>query len=368
MADPLSPFGPGCSTASTDDLSTSATSDTSPLPGTGLSAFHSVAPQKLRADGKPMQKRGPKPRNQPPLNRKQELARRAQRSHKERKELYVKALEQEVFQLKNDMSILSSGYESLEAENQQFKANIGALSSRNAQLEDENRKLRQLLEQHGASWPVSQGVGEFVTVPEPSPQITTPSSIKTGEAGTTSAQAGSQFLPGKTEQGGLDYEQIGIDFVLSFEDICLLHMSADAAGSQLYGHALMASCQPGVYPESSGDVPFEPVKTPAAVHDHSHSLTKSSFESLLHHSHRLNLDGEVTPVMAWQMLVELPRFSEFTVEDIERIRSALSGKARCHGFGAVFEEFEVRDILDNFVPSKDLAASGISNETANVQY
>lgn len=241
MADPLSPFCQGSSLASTDDRSTSATSDSSPLPATSLSAFHSVPPQKLRADGRPMQKRGPKPRNQPPLNRKQELARRAQRSHKERKELYVKALEQEVFQLKNDMSILSSGYESLEAENQQFKANIGTLSSRNAQLEDENRQLRQLLEQHGTSWPVSQGVGDFVNVPEPSPQMTAPS-IKAGEAGISSAQAGKQALPGKAEQGGLDYEQIGIDFVLSFENICLLHMSADATGSQLYGHALMASC------------------------------------------------------------------------------------------------------------------------------
>jgi hypothetical protein len=40
------------------------------------------------------------------------------------------------------------------------------------------------------------------------------------------------------------------------------------------------------------------------------------------------------------------------LEDFERLRQDLGGKVRCYGFGAMFEEFEVRDIIDSFVLSK----------------
>jgi hypothetical protein len=54
------------------------------------------------------------------------------------------------------------------------------------------------------------------------------------------------------------------------------------------------------------------------------------------------------------MVLEHPRFSEFTLEDFGRLRQDLGGKVRCYGFGAVFEEFEVRDIIDSYMLSKDI--------------
>jgi hypothetical protein len=110
----------------------------------------------------------------------------------------------------------------------------------------------------------------------------------------------------------------------------------------------MPSCCPDIYPESIDDIPFESAKTAndGATSQEGCSLSKSSFTSLLHHSERLNLNGEVTPVMVWQMILEHPRFSEFMLDDFERIRQDLSVKVRCYGFGAVLEEFEVRDIIE----------------------
>lgn len=110
----------------------------------------------------------------------------------------MKALEQEVLQLKNDISILSSGYEGLETGNQQLKENLDTLSASNARLEDENRQLRQLLEQHGASWPDSRTVGHLTRLPESSSQALNPPTVQ-AENMTTSPmpiQAGSQIQAG----------------------------------------------------------------------------------------------------------------------------------------------------------------------------
>ena len=362
MADLLSSLGQYGSTSNPEGQGDAANED--PSLAASLGTFQCPAPPRIRADGQPMKKRGPKPRNEPPLNRKQELARKAQRSHRERKELYVKALEQEVLQLKNDVSVLSSGYESLENENRQLKDNFHSASNRNTTLEEENRKLMQLLAHHGVSYSIPGVVDhlDIAAIPDSGAQLLNPIIQHAEPSNTTTApepiQASSQTLSLVDDEGRIDYEQLGINFVLGFEKPCLRHMRCNSDDEELYGHALMASCSPGIYPESLEGMPFESPGDSAPNQDGC-TLSKSSFASLLHHSERLNLDGEITPVMVWQMILEHPRFSEFTLEDFERIRQSLAGKVRCYGFGAVFEEFEVRDILDGFVLSKDIVMSGM---------
>lgn len=371
MADPISPLAPESSGVSNvDDSCSPSTGSDNVLLSTSLGALQCPPAPKLRADGQPMQKRGPKPRNQPPLNRKQELARRAQRSHKERKEQYVRALEQEVLQLKNDVSLLSGGYESIESENRQLKSNMNIFSSKAKAVEEENRQLRALLERCGVTCPVSEAQEDQMIMPGPVPQTMDESPIQDATANTSSfsKQPGTESMPDTAPQNGIDYDQLGIDFVLSFENACLRHMRVDHQGDELYGHALMASCNPGVYPEMGADIPFGSSGSKSTAEQDALNLSKSGFENLLHHSQRLNLDGEVTPVMVWQMLVEHPQYLEFTTEDFERIRQDLAGKVRCYGFGAVFEEFEVRDIIDNFVLSKDVVAPTLGTEGSMGQY
>ncbi|KAH0552850.1 hypothetical protein GP486_006947 [Trichoglossum hirsutum] len=82
-----------------------------------------------------------------------------------------------------------------------------------------------------------------------------------------------------------------------------------------------------------------------------------SLSNLLDLSMRLNLDGEITPVMAWGMILGHPRFGELSSEDFESLKEELKGKIRCYGFGAVLEEFEVRDALTSVFATKQEAAS-----------
>lgn len=52
------------------------------------------------------------------------------------------------------------------------------------------------------------------------------------------------------------------------------------------------------------------------------------------------------------MVLGDPRFSELRVEDFERLSQELVTKVRCYGFGAVLEEFEVRDALESVFYTK----------------
>ncbi len=311
---------------------------------------------KIRADGQPMQKRGPKPRNNPALTRKQELARKAQRSHRERKEAYIKAIEQEILQLKNDVSILSSSYESLEKENRLVKESNGILSSRNASLEEENQQLRQALEQCGASWPTTREIYRVAgqAILDSSPQTLDPPTAQTKtlnvNTAPSSVEENSQTLSEGSQQHGIDYEQMGIDFVLSIERPCLCHMRVQPE-SHLYGHALMASCAPGIYPELGSSNPSDSASNSSSGQG-ACILSKSGLAGLLERSRQLDLNGEVTPVMVWDMIMKHPRFSEFTPADFEKITKELSAKVKCYGFGAIFEEFEVRDVIENILLSR----------------
>jgi len=119
------------------------------------------------------------------------------------------------------------------------------------------------------------------------------------------------------------------------------------------GHALMASCPPDPFVADNPDVPFG--------HGPNHlngnapktwDLSKPDLANLLDLSKRLNLDGEITPVMAWGMVLAHPRFSELQTDDFETMCQELGGKVRCYGFGAVLEEFEVRDALESVFYTK----------------
>jgi len=166
-----------------------------------------------RVDGQPPKRRGPKPDSKPALTRRQELNRQAQRTHRERKELYIKALEQEVLRLKENFSNVTRDKES---------------------LAEENRQLKQLLAQHGIPWNGTGGVGELSR--NASNGYTSSGSISgsyaPGSAGYSPPPQASALtanssppdfghtngrsLAQQQVQRGVDYDQAGIDFVLTY--------------------------------------------------------------------------------------------------------------------------------------------------------
>ncbi|KAH8592038.1 hypothetical protein B0O99DRAFT_261230 [Bisporella sp. PMI_857] len=305
-----------------------------------------------RVDGQEPKRRGPKPDSKPALTRRQELNRQAQRTHRERKELYIKALEQEVLRLKENFSTVTRDKES---------------------LAEENRQLRQLLAQHGIPWTGSGGVDELArhgstgytssgsisgsyapgsTGYSPPPQQSNFNSASPSNPGGMNGRSLNQ----RQLQPGVDYDQAGIDFVLTLERPCMDHMqflverSAGPDGDPC-GHALMASCPPD--PDPALTIPFGHYPTHQnGTAQKTWDLSKGDLANLLDLSKRLNLDGEITPVMAWGMLLGHPRFADLTTTDFQTICQDLGGKIRCYGFGAVLEEFEVRDALESVLSMK----------------
>jgi hypothetical protein len=141
------------------------------------------------------------------------------RTHRERKELYIKALEQEVLRLKENFSNVSRDKET---------------------LAEENRQLKQLLAQHGIPWGGTGGVDELVQNPSigytssgsisgsyaPGSQGYSPPPIQAnsnpnflGSASPDLSMNGHGRSTAQQQvQQGVDYDQAGIDFVLTYGD------------------------------------------------------------------------------------------------------------------------------------------------------
>jgi len=194
----------------------------SPLAQFGF--FKNLAEKKTTRDGQPPKRRGPKPDSKPALTRRQELNRQAQRTHRERKEMYIKALEQEVLRLKETFATTTR--------------------ERDA-FAEENRRLKDLLLAHGIAFelssPANNGLNHIGSstygssngsvsgygTGSASTGYTSPPSFHRGSIqhdGTSQSPLNMQQQqqqqsqqPGLQQQTGMDYDQIGIDFVLTYD-------------------------------------------------------------------------------------------------------------------------------------------------------
>ena len=131
---------------------------------------------------------------------------------------------------------------------------------------------------------------------------------------------------------GLDSSQVGIDFVLALEHPCLYHHqlpNPELAGMIGTGHELMVSSPvmrapgaPGV--QTKGKQPRLP--TPAKW-----NVPAIELEKLLSFTQGLDLDGEITPIQAWQRIRMHPNFSDMTPTALEVLRESLMTVVTCYG-------------------------------------
>jgi hypothetical protein len=184
-------------------------------------------------DGQPAKRRGPKPDSKPALTRRQELNRQAQRTHRERKELYIKALEDEVLRLKEVYTTISQDKERLSEENRQLKQMItqngvsmaGALQGGGSLLDDATS-------QPSGGYSGSQA-GSFVAAPSSNTSAFTPPPLSAAvmggqQRGSASPQTNQPHAHGHEHRHhghspaqrnpNVDYEQAGIDFVLTYDN------------------------------------------------------------------------------------------------------------------------------------------------------
>ncbi len=205
------------------------------------------------ADGQPQKRRGPKPDSKPALTRRQELNRQAQRTHRERKELYIKALEDEVLRLKEIYSNISQDKERLAAENRQLKLLLsqngmsmtGALPSGSSLLDESSTPS---VGGYSASVAGSASHGNAPSshtsalTPPPLSAAAMGGHMGGGQTGSPrngsqghghghghghshSHGQGQQTGGGPQRNPGLDYDQAGIDFVLTYDNPSSAYMS-----------------------------------------------------------------------------------------------------------------------------------------------
>ncbi|KAK4195767.1 hypothetical protein QBC40DRAFT_185037 [Triangularia verruculosa] len=342
--------------------------DTGPLSSLNLDFLKNITDKKSTTkDGQPPKRRGPKPDSKPALTRRQELNRQAQRTHRERKERYIKALEDEVLRLKEAFTHASQDKDQLAEENHQLKALLNqgtAVSGPNLVDDSSLGYTSGSASINGSYAPISSNTSNFTASPLPTGTLGHHADLSPN----TGVMGGFENQP--IPDPNLDYEQVGIDFVLTLERPCMEHLpwlldrTVESGRVEPCGHALMASCPPESFTRMSADVPFGHSSSTPEINSHGANmngtgeglrtwdLAKPDLATLMDLSQKLNLDGEITPVMAWGMVVAHPGVTKLTMEDFKRLAGELAGKVRCYGFGSVMEEFEVRDALENVLSTR----------------
>jgi len=119
--------------------------------------------------------------------------------------------------------------------------------------------------------------------------------------------------------------------------------SATDPEADFHGHALMASCPPETHCIDHPEVQWG---------QKTYDMQASDLSVLFNLSTRLQLDGEMTPIAVWATITRHARFAELNLEDFEIVKQELLAKVKCHGFGAVVEEFEVQDALTSLFSRK----------------
>lgn len=173
--------------------------------------------------------------------------------------------------------------------------------------------------------------------------------------------------------------QLGIDFILAYvsitisqtlltwcslEETCRDHgeylvrrsmNSPNNAEQALFsGHALMASCPPPSHITSTpalseGLQPTYPHQAPA--------VPMETLNTLLNLSQVIKSEGffeggQVTPIQALQSLRGHQGYRSLTRDDVIGMIDSIRNKVRCYGFGAVMEDFELRDALSSIFATK----------------
>jgi hypothetical protein len=131
---------------------------------------------------------------------------------------------------------------------------------------------------------------------------------------------------------GLDAAQVAVDFVLALESPCLSHHPNEPSvvGDEPSGHSLMLQ---------------SPImaRVPAQLLSHTGSgkqqfpsnltwnVPAQEIEKLLDLSAKLSLEGEITPIEAWQRIRGHPHFALLDIDRLDALKNMLVGEVKCYG-------------------------------------
>ncbi|KAJ9301209.1 hypothetical protein DTO271G3_1344 [Paecilomyces variotii] len=286
-------------------------------------------------------------RNKKTLKRREQV-RKAQHTHRERKDAYVKSLEKEVLQLRTNEAELLQKTNSLNAE----VTRLQRILAEN-RIPYESHIVEDLTTSVDNDFNPSFSHSMIIL---DQPQNGAPHIRVTKGHASSSNEGHSHFGPEKRPDGShppppppkdiprprdLDITEVGMDFVLTLEDPCLAHTQGSPGEPEApTGHALTATASllfqaPGLH--GSGLPSGNAWEAPHEMLDR-----------LLQLSESIPLEGEVTPIKAWNHIRHLPAFRTIDSKVLGNLTRELSRYVKCYGFGAVIDETIFEDKLRSF--------------------
>ncbi|EEP78529.1 predicted protein [Uncinocarpus reesii 1704] len=298
--------------------------------------------------------------------RRREQVRRAQRcigasNHRERKETYIKALEQEFRTLRNEEDSIVMETQKVADENKMLRdimrANGLAFPGKPLAPGSQNRPptIVKVIGDPGADQRLQVAVDGASDIPRifppdnmspddrkttssdhttasPQPNIKheSPQSLSQSPqdqtVGPNHCNHGSHPLPSIKHPLGLDSTQVGVDFVLFLERHCLQHARTSCAKSPFSGHVL------------TFQTPLL-ANGPATLHDNdTWEIPACHLDRLFELAGALDLAGDITPVQAWNRIRQHPSFHKLDAESLRNLTVLLKKDVQCFGFGAVIDE------------------------------
>ena len=279
------------------------------------------------------------------------------RTHRERKEFYIKNIEAEVVTLREKDALhslvviglkrkISDLNHILIANGIPVPPDLFHLDSPQAtiavQMQDDGvQNLRatmpKLTTTESQSWSHSDTVPHSTTTAttsEMSDLVSTydkmrfvngnqiPVSLKPGRAPATSQNKGHPH--------DLDAAQVAVDFVLDLERPCLSHHGPEVHDGEFSGHRLMV--QAPIMASSSTPSPVYNMKPGGELPNNATwTVPAVEVERLLNLSSRLSLEGELTPIEAWQRIKQHPGFATLDRGRLQQLKAVILPEVQCYG-------------------------------------
>ncbi|KAL0932496.1 uncharacterized protein CTRU02_213449 [Colletotrichum truncatum] len=293
--------------------------------------------------------------------------RRAQKSYRDRKEIYTKSLEVELAQTRAREADLSRECEHLRNTIQELShlmshhgistpAGLVSESPKEAHLwsrastavsphsvADETGASPSNNEHNAAPEPRTDNpLGQVTTLSAKVDDGTTAVMVPPFEIITSRELLNNQFTAttetlrfqanGATRVCELDAVAVGMEFVLTIERPCLDHLHGDPEKPEKpNGHALTASAQLyAVAPDFTGVTNYQRWASQEAA-------PIELLSRLLSLSSNLCADDELTPAQAWNHVRGQPQFGGLDIRKCQALANKLREAVKCHGFGAVID-------------------------------
>ncbi|PSN63756.1 hypothetical protein BS50DRAFT_590771 [Corynespora cassiicola Philippines] len=321
--------------------------------------------------------------------KRREQVRRAQRTHRERKENYIKSLENELLQLRTNEARILQETRGLYSELARLKRLLdmhGIKYGNSSEITPNNQpanlpsppgasSIGILVNPHhhhqqlhmsnpqrpaGENFWLSESDGSTSAKSTPNKDLKKKRSFWRGKSRTENIlqddQDFGQSTPTTRDASSIiastsklnikdvDHTSIGMEFVLSLEAPCLHHTQGSPKDPyQPTGHALTTTA-PLLF-----QAPGQPIDTKSSTNTR-WEVPNLGLENLLSLSTHFDLTDEITPVQAWHYIRSHPDFENINVSGLRKLTEDMLKHVKCHGFGAVVETDIFGNLLRGLFP------------------